>query len=177
MRQPPSGRRRPGRSRRPAPTWHVPARWRASRRSAAHREPRRRQQTSSRQMRIIIPRAALYKNTGRADRALVHNRAVATRSPLDNRAPTRRYLQPDFRCLCCKRRSSWASARTRYLQRCLRRTRSDVAHVTCVYPFLAAALSVSRLTRTVRRRHVTAAESLITGTFSMGTSYNRRYAW
>jgi len=22
---------------------------------------------------------------------------------------------PDFRCLCCRRRSSWASARTRYL--------------------------------------------------------------
>lgn len=25
-----------------------------------------------------------------------------------------RYLQPDFRYLCCRRRSSWASARTRY---------------------------------------------------------------
>jgi hypothetical protein len=97
-----------------------------------------------------------------------------TRRALDNRAPTRRYLQPDFRCLCCKRRSSRASARTRYLQRCLRRTGTDVTHVTCVYPLLAAALYVSRLIRTVRRRHVTAAEPLVTGTFSMGTSDNRR---
>jgi hypothetical protein len=95
---------------------------------------------------------------------------------LRERAQCRRYLQPDFRCLCCKRRSSRASARTRYLQRCLRRTGTDVTHVTCVYPLLAAALDVSRLIRTVRRRHVTAAEPLVTGTFSMGTSDNRRYA-
>jgi hypothetical protein len=40
-------------------------------------------------VRIIISRAALHKNTGRADYALVHNRAVATRNPLDNRALTR----------------------------------------------------------------------------------------
>src|SRR5260370_18214957 len=84
------------------------------------------------------------------------------------RAPTRRYLQPDFRCLCCKRRSSRASARTRYLQRCLRRTGTDVTHVTCLYPLLAAALDVSRLIRTVRRRHVTAAQPLVTGTFRWG---------
>ena len=81
---------------------------------------------------------------------------------------------PDFRCLCCKRRSSRASARTRYLQRCLRGTGTDVTHVTCAYPLLAAALDVSRLIRTVRRRHVTAAEPLVTGTFSMGTPDNRR---
>jgi hypothetical protein len=87
------------------------------------------------------------------------------------------YLQPDFRCLCCKRRSSRASARTRYLQRCLRRTGTDATHVTCVYPLLAAALDVSRLIRTVRRRHVTAAEPLVTGTFSMGTSDKRRSEW
>ena len=97
-----------------------------------------------------------------------------TRKARDNRTRSRRYLQPDFRCLCCKRRSSRASARTRYLQRCLRRTETDVTHVTCVYPLLAAALDVSRLIRTVRRRHVTAAEPLVTGTFSMGTSDNRR---
>jgi hypothetical protein len=84
-----------------------------------------------------------------------------------------RYLQPDFRCLCCKRRRSRASARTRYLQGCLRRTGTDVTRVTCVYPLLAAALDVSRLIRTVRRGHVTAAEALVTGTFSMGTSDNR----
>jgi hypothetical protein len=41
------------------------------------------------------------------------------------RSPSRRYLQPDFRCLCCKRRSSWASARTRYLQCCLRCSRRN----------------------------------------------------
>ena len=81
---------------------------------------------------------------------------------------------PDFRCLCCKRRSSRASARTRYLQRCLRRTGTDVTHLTCAYPLLAAALDVSRLIRTVRRRHVTAAESLVNGTFSIGTSDNGR---
>ena len=40
--------------------------------------------------------------------------------------------------------------------------------MTCVYPLLAAALSVSRLTRTVRRRHVTAAGPLATGTFRRG---------
>src|SRR5580700_4732024 len=84
--------------------------------------------------------------------------------------------RPDFRCLCCKRRSSRPSARTRYLQRCHRRTGTDVTHVTCVYPLLAAALDVSRLIRTVRRRHVTAAEPLVTSTFSKGTSDNRRYA-
>src|SRR5262249_5487923 len=39
--------------------------------------------------RTFIPSAALYKNTGRAGRALGHNRAVATRSPLDNRARSR----------------------------------------------------------------------------------------
>jgi hypothetical protein len=81
---------------------------------------------------------------------------------------------PDFRCLCCKRRSSRPSARTRYLQWCLRRTGTDVTHVTCVYLLLAAALDVSRLIRTVRRRHVTTAEPLVTGTFSIGTPDNRR---
>ena len=40
--------------------------------------------------------------------------------------------------------------------------------MTCVYPLLAAALSVSRLTRTVRQRHVTAAEPLAIGTFREG---------
>lgn len=32
----------------------------------------------------------------------------------------RRYLKPDFRCPRCKRRSSWATAKTRYLKRCPR---------------------------------------------------------
>ncbi len=39
------------------------------------------------------------------------------------RTRTRRYLQPEFGCLRCNRRRSWASARTRYLQRCLRCSR------------------------------------------------------
>ena len=42
------------------------------------------------------------------------------RGALDKRAPTRRYLQPGFGCLRCNRGRSWASARTRYLQWCLR---------------------------------------------------------
>jgi hypothetical protein len=83
-------------------------------------------------------------------------------------AQSRRYLKPDFRCLRCIRSRPLASARTHYLQRCLRRTGSDVTHVTCDCPLLAAALDVSRLTRTVRRRHVTAADPLATGTFRRG---------
>jgi hypothetical protein len=55
-----------------------------------------------------------------------------------------------------------------YLQRCLRRTGSDVTYVTCDCPLLAAALDVSRLTRTVRRRHVIAADPLVTGSFRRG---------
>ena len=51
---------------------------------------------------------------------------------------------------------------------CLRRTGSDVTYVTCGCPLLAAALVVSRLTRTVRRRHVIAADPLATGTFRRG---------
>jgi hypothetical protein len=34
---------------------------------------------------------------------------------------SRRYLEPDFRCLRCKRRRSRASARTSYLEHCQRR--------------------------------------------------------
>jgi len=39
------------------------------------------------------------------------------------RTPSRRYLQPRFGCLRCNRGRSWASARIRYLQRCLRCSR------------------------------------------------------
>jgi hypothetical protein len=81
------------------------------------------------------------------------------------RARSRRYHKPDFRCLCCRRRSSWAPARTRFLYRCLCRTGSGVTYMTCVFPLLAAALTVSRLTGSVRQRHVTAAGPLVTGTF------------
>jgi hypothetical protein len=56
------------------------------------------------------------------------------------------YIKPDFRCLRCIHSGPMASARTHYLHRCLRRTGSDVAHVTCDYPLLVAALHVSRLT-------------------------------
>ena len=98
----------------------------------------------------------------RADRSTTARRR---RSPAPSLRHSHGYPKPDFRCLRCKRSNSWAPARTRYLKRCLRRTGSDVAHVTCVYPLLAAALSVSCLTRTVRRRHVTAAEPLATGIF------------
>jgi hypothetical protein len=87
------------------------------------------------------------------------------RNFVSHRAQIIRYLKRDFRCLRYKRRSSRDLARTRYLQRCLRRTGSDVAHVTCVYLLLAAGLSVLHLTRTVRRRHVIAADSLVSGTF------------
>ena len=70
-----------------------------------------------------------------------------------------------------------ASARTHYLQRCLRRTGSDVTYMTCDCPLLAAALDVSRLTRTVRRRHVTAADPLATGIFRRGLQITAvRYA-
>ena len=43
----------------------------------------------------------------------------------DNRAQCRRYLKPHFGCLCCNRRRPWASARTRYLWRCLRCSRCN----------------------------------------------------
>jgi hypothetical protein len=48
-----------------------------------------------------------------------------SRRSLDNRAPTRRYLKPDFGCLRCNRRGSWASARTHYLQWCPRCSRCN----------------------------------------------------
>ena len=41
------------------------------------------------------------------------------------RTRSRRYLQPVSGCLCCNRRRSWASARTRYLQWCPRRSRCN----------------------------------------------------
>ena len=100
------------------------------------------------------------------------------RNTAATRARTRRYLKPDFRCLRCIRSRPLASAKTHYLQRCLRRTGSDVTYVTCDCPLLAAALDVSRLTRTVRRRHVTAADPLATGTFRRELQITAvRYAW
>ena len=49
-----------------------------------------------------------------------HRITVSDREVLGERVPSRRYLQPGFGCLRCKRHRSWASARTGYLQRCLR---------------------------------------------------------
>ena len=79
----------------------------------------------SRQKRTFTPRAPVHKYADRPLNRWTIPRALTTRSPVDNRTPSRRYLQPGFGCLRCKRGGSWASARTRYLQRCPRCSRCN----------------------------------------------------
>jgi hypothetical protein len=62
-----------------------------------------------RQIRTFTSRAPLHKNTV-CLLALGHNQGAGQAAnyanvPVDNRAPTRRYLESDFRCLRCSRRA------------------------------------------------------------------------
>jgi len=63
----------------------------------------------------------------------------------ENARSRRGYLKPIFGCLPCKRDGSWASARTRYLQRCPRCSRCNSRR--CLMSW-----STSRLARRVRLR-------------------------
>ena len=60
-------------------------------------------------------------------------RSVIVADP-GSRARSRRYLQPGFGCLRCNRGRSWASARTRYLQWCLRCSRCSSRRYLVSWP-------------------------------------------
>ena len=57
-----------------------------------------------RQMSTSAARAPVHKHTAGAARVLDIRGRPTTRSPVNNRAPTRRYLESESGCLRCKRR-------------------------------------------------------------------------
>jgi hypothetical protein len=68
------------------------------------------------------PEPARLRRINRAEVAISGSRA--------SRACNRRYLKPNLRCLRCSHSGPWASARTRYLKRCLCRSRSGLTFMT-----------------------------------------------
>ena len=93
-------------------------------------------------------------------------RSVIAADP-GSRTRSRRYLEPDFRCLRCKHGGSRASARTRYLEQCQGR---ELARNPLSLPLLG----VCGCVRNAPLGHVNAADHLVSGTFSKRAPNNRR---